>query len=78
MRDVAATAKLAKNSRTKIPDASADMAALIADYEASNLATFHDWFYSQEQHPARTLVRNLRPFAAGYFACLRAHGSGAA
>jgi hypothetical protein len=51
MRDVAATAKLAKTSSTKIPDASANMAALIADYEASNLATFHDLFYAQEQHP---------------------------
>ena len=52
MREADATAKLAKTSNTKIPDASANMAALIADYEASKLATFHDSFYSQEQHPA--------------------------
>lgn len=50
MRDVAATTKLAASSCTKIPDASESMAKLIADYTCSNVAGFHDWFYSQEQH----------------------------
>jgi hypothetical protein len=50
MRDVAATTKLAASSCTKIPDASESMASLIADYNRSNVAGFHDWFYSQAPH----------------------------
>ncbi len=50
MRDMAATAKLAENSCTKIPDASESMAGLIADYADSKVAEFHEWFYAQEQH----------------------------
>jgi hypothetical protein len=51
MRDQAATIRLAKNCRTRIPDASASMARLIADYADSNVAKFHTWFYSQEPQP---------------------------
>jgi hypothetical protein len=50
MRDIPATTMLAENSCAKIPDASENMAGLIADYSASNVAKFHNWFYSQEQH----------------------------
>ena len=50
MRDPAAVTSLAANSCTKIPDASESMEKLIADYANSNVAKFHDWFYSQEQH----------------------------
>ena len=50
MRDVAATTRLAETSCAKIPDASESMAKLIAEYSRSDVARFHDWFYSQEPH----------------------------
>ena len=51
MRDFAAAQKLAHNSSTKIPDAGENMQKLIADYERSDVAKFHESFYSQEPHP---------------------------
>jgi hypothetical protein len=50
MRDKSATMKLAENSHAQIPDASESMARLIADYAISNIAEFHNFFYSQDQH----------------------------
>ena len=50
MRDFAAAQELAHHSKTKIPDAGESMQELIADYERSNVAKFHNWFYSQEPH----------------------------
>ena len=43
--------KFAGTSFTKIPEASAGMPKLIADYSTPSVATFHEWFYSQEHHP---------------------------
>jgi hypothetical protein len=51
MRDFAAAQELAQHSITKIPDAGENMQKLIGDYEGSNVAKFHEWFYSQEPHP---------------------------
>lgn len=51
MRDFAAAQALAQDSTTKIPDAGESMQKLIADYKRSNVANFHEWFYSQEPHP---------------------------
>ena len=51
MRDFAAAQELARHSATKIPDAGESMQKLISDYERSDVAKFHDWFYSQEPHP---------------------------
>jgi hypothetical protein len=52
MRDFAAAQELAQHSITKIPDAGESVQKLIDDYERSNVAKFHNWFYSQEPHPA--------------------------
>lgn len=51
MRDFATAQELARHSSTKIPDAGQSMQKLIDDYERSNVAKFHEWFYSQEPHP---------------------------
>jgi hypothetical protein len=51
MRDFAAAQELAQHSITKIPDAGESTQKLIADYEKSSVAKFHEWFYSQEPHP---------------------------
>ncbi len=51
MRDFAAAQELAQHSVARIPDAGASMEKLIGDYEASNVARAHEWFYSQEPHP---------------------------
>ena len=50
MRSAEATTRLARNCQTKIPDASSSMGRLIDAYAESDVAQFHDWFYSQEQH----------------------------
>lgn len=52
MRDPQLTADLAAHTDTKIPDAALGTGKLLDDYQGSNLAKFHEWFYSQEQHPA--------------------------
>jgi hypothetical protein len=44
-------ATLAASSSTKIPNATHGTGRLLADYEKSELAKFHRWFYAQEQHP---------------------------
>jgi len=51
MRDFDAAQDWAQHSRTNIPDAGPSMQKLIADYENSKVAKFHDWFYSQDPHP---------------------------
>lgn len=48
MRDHRSVAKLADNVSTTIPDCSGAMSGLIDDYEASELARFHDAFYDEE------------------------------
>ena len=50
MRDFAAVQDLAQHCSTKIPDAGESVQKLIGDYERSNVAKFHDWFYSQEPY----------------------------
>ncbi len=50
MRDFDAVEELARNSTTKIPDAGDGMQRLIGDYEKSDVAKFHESFYSQEPH----------------------------
>jgi hypothetical protein len=52
MRNLRAAQELAQHSITAIPDAGPSMQKLIDDYERSNVATFHEWFYSQEPEPA--------------------------
>jgi hypothetical protein len=50
MRNLGATQELARHATTRIPDAHESMQKLIDDYEKSNVAKFHEWFYSQEPH----------------------------
>ena len=52
MRDPQLTAELAAHANTTIPDATRGTGKVLDDYRKSNLAKFHEWFYSQEQHPA--------------------------
>ena len=52
MRDPQLTAELAAHANTTIPDATRGTEKMLDDYRKSNLAKFHEWFYSQEQHPA--------------------------
>ena len=52
MRDFAAAREWAQCSITKIPDATANVKELIDAYEESNVARFHEWFYSQDPHPS--------------------------
>ena len=52
MRDPQLTAGLAAHANTTIPDATRGTGKVLDDYRKSNLAKFHEWFYSQEQHPA--------------------------
>ena len=51
MRDLNAAQAWAQHSSTSIPDAGPNMQKLIADYENSKVAKFHEWFYSQEPYP---------------------------
>ena len=51
MRDLPAAQELAHQTDTRIPDAGTGMKRVIDDYEGSNVARFHQWFYSQEAHP---------------------------
>ena len=46
------TAELAADANTTIPDATRGTEKMLDDYKRSKLAKFHEWFYSQEQHPA--------------------------
>ena len=52
MRDHQLTAELAAHANTTIPDATRGTEKMLDDYKGSKLAKFHEWFYSQEQHPA--------------------------
>ena len=52
MRDPQLTAELAAHANTTIPDATRGTGKMLDDYKRSKLAKFHEWFYSQEQHPA--------------------------
>jgi hypothetical protein len=52
MRNSRLTTKLAAHSSTKIPDATHGSGKLFADYSNSSLAAFHQFFYTEEQHPA--------------------------
>ena len=76
MRDFAAARELAQNSVTKIPDAGASMQKLIDDYEKSNVVKFHEWFYSQEPHPADRWPETYDQHAARNPARLCASDSG--
>ena len=51
MRNPERVMELASRASVKIPEQSRPMEQLIADYESSELRRFHEWFYSQEQHP---------------------------
>lgn len=48
MRDFSKVTDLAKRASVQIPEQSERTLALIADYEASDTARFHDWYYSKE------------------------------
>lgn len=50
-RDFGAVQELAQHSDTEIPDAGESAERLIAGYERSDVAKFHDWFYGQEPDP---------------------------
>ena len=52
MRDPQLTAELAAHANMTIPDATRGTGKMLDDYKRSKLAKFHEWFYSQEQHPA--------------------------
>ena len=52
MRDPQLTAELAAHANMTIPDATRGTGKMLDDYRKSKLAKFHEWFYSQEQHPA--------------------------
>ena len=52
MRDPQLTVGLAAHANMTIPDATRGTGKMLDDYRKSNLAKFHEWFYSQEQHPA--------------------------
>lgn len=52
MRNFGLTAELAAQTSIEIPDAASGTGKLLADYQQSTLAKFHDLFYSQEQHPS--------------------------
>ncbi len=48
MRDVGRVQELAQRAATRIPDQTKAMENLIAAYQHSALAQFHDWYYSEE------------------------------
>jgi hypothetical protein len=50
MRNAASMIELAGTTSARIPDGTASMGRLINDYEASKIAEFHRWFYSQKPH----------------------------
>ncbi|CAN5451744.1 hypothetical protein BH23VER1_BH23VER1_04060 [soil metagenome] len=50
-RDESEVASLAMRASTEIPEESTGMARLVAEYLASPLRRFHDWFYLVDQHP---------------------------
>ncbi len=49
MRDCEKVALLARRASVQIPDQSVQTLDLIADYESSDTAAFHNWYYSREQ-----------------------------
>ncbi len=51
MRDLDKAAVLSMRASAQIPDQSAQMPDLIRVYEKSDVAQFHNWFYSEEHHP---------------------------
>lgn len=51
MKDADQICALARRASTQIPEQSRGMEALIADYEQSSLARFHDYFYESEHDP---------------------------
>ncbi len=52
MHDVGRVQELAQCASARIPDQTKSMENLIAEYQQSPLAKFHDWFYSEEPRPA--------------------------
>ncbi len=62
MRDLDAAAELARSAHVAIPDASLQMASLLAEYEASALARFHREF-DRPVDPARPPLIALPPCA---------------
>ncbi|MDG5814907.1 hypothetical protein QA601_07455 [Chitinispirillales bacterium ANBcel5] len=50
MRDLSKAAELAQRASIQIPDQSEQMLDLIEDYQKSDVAQFHDWYYSLEHH----------------------------
>jgi hypothetical protein len=59
--------KLSKSASAEIPDQSDGTLALIDDYSGSELAAFHERFYSMEEHDAR---RSVATKAKGLVAAL--------
>lgn len=53
MRDLSAAARLASRASAQIPDQSSQMLELIRFYEKSEIAQYHNWFYSQEHYPSQ-------------------------
>ncbi len=53
MRDLNRAALLSTRAAAQIPDQSTQMLDLIRLYEKSQIAQFHDWFYSEEHHPSQ-------------------------
>ena len=51
MRDSYRAAELARETMTEIPESTAGVEKLLRDYQQSELARFHAFFYEQEQHP---------------------------
>jgi hypothetical protein len=51
MRDIGKAAAWAARVRCFVPDCSAGVAGLIAQYQDSELRRFHDWFYNAEPQP---------------------------
>ena len=53
MRNLKRAAELASRASTQIPDQSRQMLNLIRDYQASDIADFHNWFYSEEHESSQ-------------------------
>lgn len=58
MSDIEMVSLLAQRASAQIPDQSAAMDSLIDTYLASPLGRFHQFYYSQEQHPPETWPEN--------------------
>lgn len=51
MRDLKKAAELASRAPIQIPDQSSQMLDLIRSYEQSQIAQYHDWYYSEDHEP---------------------------